>query len=75
MTRTLYKVTQPRTRIVEYERLIWADSPEQAVAVADAGTAWPESYDERTTRFEAGEWSAAPVTDEQTIAVWRDDNR
>jgi len=72
--RKLYTVSQPRTRRVVYERLIWADSADEAIAKAELGTAWPESYDELTSSIERGEWRAEPVTDEMTIEAWKDDD-
>jgi hypothetical protein len=74
VTRALYRVQQPRVRKVIYERLIWADSPEEAIIKADTGTAWPQSYDERTVEVEHGDWSAAPETDEYLIEVWKESN-
>jgi hypothetical protein len=72
MVKKLYEVSQPRVRHVVYGRKIWATSPEEAMAIAARGTAWPETYDERTTKFEEGVYSAEEITDPVTLEAWTD---
>lgn len=58
----LFKVQQPRLIHATYEREVWALDAEQATRIAEEGTAWPQSYDERRESVECGDWSAEDVT-------------
>lgn len=69
-----WKVQQPRTRVVVYEREIAAETAEEACSIAAQGTAWPESYDERTTELTEGEYSATEETDPIVLEVRGDPN-
>jgi uncharacterized Zn finger protein (UPF0148 family) len=66
----LFKVEQPRVIRATYERKVWARNAEQAIQVAEQGTAWPASYDERRDAVEQGEWRAKDVTE---TGVFRED--
>ncbi len=58
----LFEVKQQRVIRVTYKRQIWARDAEQAVAVAEQGTAWPQSYDESREGVERGAWTTEDVT-------------
>jgi hypothetical protein len=67
----LYTVRQPRIRTVIYERKIRAESPEEAIAIAEQGTAWPETYDELTVSVDGDDWEAVEVTDPKDLKAHR----
>lgn len=52
MAKKLFRVQQNRVRTVVYEREIWAENEQAAIAEGEVGTAWPETYDEATKSLE-----------------------
>ncbi|MGN6109054.1 MAG: hypothetical protein ACTHU0_28370 [Kofleriaceae bacterium] len=61
----LFRVEQPRVKRVVYERVVWAPSGEVAIEIVKHGSAWPESYDERTIRSWNGSHVSTDVTDDE----------
>ena len=59
----LFEITQPRTIEATYERQLWARDAEEAIRIAEQGTAWPESYDESRRSIKRGAFSAEDVTE------------
>jgi hypothetical protein len=45
--RPRWRITEHRVQHVTYEREIKAATPEEAMQIFEAGTAWPSSYDDR----------------------------
>lgn len=54
----LYVVEQPRVRRLLYSREVWAPNEDVAIELVRCGTAWPDTYDERTLGYTEGEYAA-----------------